>query len=281
MKKEEYFRRLDLAIRHIEDNLHEKLSTQEISKKAFSSLSHFHRIFSFMTGMNLKEYIRARRLSVAAKQILESKGSILEIALEAGFESHESFTRAFKKFFGKNPSEFRKNHDSHKVQSRIDVYRDYATCPEIPKFLSVQDIQRKELTVWGAYTETTLQNEQQTIDIPKFIGEQMKRSCFQEQAYGDLFGVYTNMTHKEEFTYFMGKAFNEKLAKQESLQSALLPAGLYACFTVHGDFKNLREAWSYIYGSWMPHSGRARRNGFDFEIYFPEKTEIYIPITEE
>ena len=102
MKREEYYRRLDLAIRYIEDNLHQKISIKDVSKKAFSSLSHFHRIFSFMTGMNLKEYIRSRRLSAASKKVMNSHLSILTIALEAQYDSHESFTRAFKSFFGKD-----------------------------------------------------------------------------------------------------------------------------------------------------------------------------------
>lgn len=281
MKREEYFRRLDLAICFIEENLHQKISIEEVSKKAFSSLSHFHRIFAFMTGMSLKEYIRNRRLSLASAEVLASKQTILNIALDAGYDSHESFTRAFKAFFGKTPSEFRKNPEAYKVQSRIDVYRDYAETPEMPDFLSIKDIRTQALELWGESVETTLESEQQTIDIPKFVNKQMSRDCFKNDSSAGLYGVYTKMSHKEDFTYFFGKSFTKETAVTHGLEKVILPEGLYVCFTVYGDFKFLRKAWGYIYGAWMPNSGRARRNGLDFEIYFPEKTDIYIPIIED
>ena len=57
--------------------------------------------------------------------------------------------------------------------------------------------------------------------------------------------------------FFLGRSFGKELTDQESLQNIILLEGLYACFTVHGKFKVLREAWGYIYGSWIPNSGRA------------------------
>ena len=80
MKKEEYFSRLERALQFIELNLNENISLQTVSKKAFSSLSHFHRIFFAMTGYSLKDYIRKRRLSNAALELITTQKKVIDLA---------------------------------------------------------------------------------------------------------------------------------------------------------------------------------------------------------
>lgn len=92
------------AIQYIEDNLTEELNIDDIAAKAYVSSFHFQRIFSSLCGFTAGEYIRSRRLTAAAQELSRSDAKIIDIALKYGYESHDSFTRAFTKFHGVSPS---------------------------------------------------------------------------------------------------------------------------------------------------------------------------------
>ncbi|MFV2058554.1 MAG: helix-turn-helix domain-containing protein, partial [Thiohalomonadales bacterium] len=94
-----YLTRVQKGIEFIESNLDYDISLQEVSQKAGISQWHFQRIFRALTNETLKTYIRSRRLSKALEKLLITNQKIIEIAVTAGFESQESFTRAFKKAF--------------------------------------------------------------------------------------------------------------------------------------------------------------------------------------
>lgn len=94
-----------------------------------------------------------------------------------------------------------------------------------------------------------------------------------------IFGIYSDMNNDEEFNYTVGLLINDSSAIGDVKYSRhVLPASEYARFTIQGDASQLENAWSYIYGAWMPNSGRSRQKGLDYEIYYPEKTDIYIPM---
>ncbi|OOM76291.1 helix-turn-helix transcriptional regulator [Clostridium sp. BL-8] len=97
------------SIEYIEDNLNKKIELQEIANKAFLSKYHFHRIFHATIGESVAEYVRRRRLIEAANELLNTENKIIDIALNYQFSTQESFTKAFKKFYGIPPKEFRKN----------------------------------------------------------------------------------------------------------------------------------------------------------------------------
>lgn len=97
------------SIEYIEDNLKKKIELQEIANKAFLSKYHFHRVFHATIGESVAEYIRRRRLIEAANELLNTEHKIIDIALNYQFSTQESFTKAFKKFYGIPPKEFRKN----------------------------------------------------------------------------------------------------------------------------------------------------------------------------
>jgi AraC-like DNA-binding protein len=101
--------RVGLALDYIETHLSDNISLEEIACQAHSSLFWFHRVFSLLLGDSLGEYLRKRRLNCAAEELVTSKRKIIEIALQYGFSSHEAFTRAFYKYFGITPSQYRKS----------------------------------------------------------------------------------------------------------------------------------------------------------------------------
>jgi len=92
------------AIGFIENNLTEELSIEEIACIANSSNANFQRIFSIVTGMTIGDYVRSRRLSLAGKELIDSDSKVLDLALKYGYETAESFTKAFTRFHGATPS---------------------------------------------------------------------------------------------------------------------------------------------------------------------------------
>jgi len=103
----EWHTRIDRARRLIEDRLDEDLSLEDLASAAHYSMFHFHRLFRARTGETVREHIRRLRLERAAYRLTQGDDGILGIALDAGYESHEAFTRAFKARFGIAPSVFR------------------------------------------------------------------------------------------------------------------------------------------------------------------------------
>ena len=103
----DWVKNLNDAISYIEKNLAEEISYEVISKIAGCSVYNFQRMFSYIADKPLSEYIRSRRLTMAAFDLLNSTERIIDIALKYGYESQDAFTRAFKNFHGVLPSSVR------------------------------------------------------------------------------------------------------------------------------------------------------------------------------
>jgi AraC-like DNA-binding protein len=95
------------AINYIENNLTEDIGIEEISKYVYASKEHFQKIFNIVTGFSISEYIRNRRLSLAGHDLFTAKDKIIDVAMKYGYETPESFTKAFIRFHGVTPSEAR------------------------------------------------------------------------------------------------------------------------------------------------------------------------------
>jgi AraC-type DNA-binding domain-containing proteins len=100
------------SIEYIECNLNNKIELDELADKAFLSKYHFHRVFHAVVGEPVAEYIRKRRLTEAANDLLNSEDKIVDIAFKYQFNSQEVFTKAFKRQYGICPREFRRNRNS-------------------------------------------------------------------------------------------------------------------------------------------------------------------------
>ena len=100
-----YVAGISKAIDYVENNLTEDLNFGDIAKQAYFSSFHFQRMFSLLCGISLGDYIRFRRLSVAGEEIARKKTKVIDAALRYGYESPESFTRAFTAFHGVTPRE--------------------------------------------------------------------------------------------------------------------------------------------------------------------------------
>ncbi len=116
-----YINSIKKALNYIENNLQEDIDLSAIAKEAGYSLYHFHRIFKGIVGDSMKDYVRKRRFTEAAKELVYTNKSIVEIGIKYGYESREGFSRAFEKVYGRNPSEVRRDNLLYFIREPINV----------------------------------------------------------------------------------------------------------------------------------------------------------------
>ena len=109
------------AIDYIESHMTEEIDYEEVAKESYSSSYHFQRVFSLLCGYTLGEYIRMRRLSLAGAELAHGKEKVIDIALKYGYDSPDSFAKAFSKFHGMTPSEARRDGKMLKSFSRLSI----------------------------------------------------------------------------------------------------------------------------------------------------------------
>jgi AraC family transcriptional regulator len=117
----DYIDKIQQSIEYIENNLSEKLSLDDIAKAAFISKYYYHRLFHNIAGQPVMEYVRKRRLTEAARELLMGKEKIVDIALKYQFSSQEAFSRAFRKMFNISPSELRKKQQRVLMYKKLEV----------------------------------------------------------------------------------------------------------------------------------------------------------------
>ena len=118
------YEQIQKSIEHIEDNLFSKLTSGKVAKAAFMSVRSFYNYFWSVSGYSYKEYVIKRRLTEAMKALAGSKKSVLDVALDTGYESHEAFSRAFKKEFQLSPFAFRKELPKLKGLEKIKLIKE-------------------------------------------------------------------------------------------------------------------------------------------------------------
>jgi AraC family transcriptional regulator len=293
----DYYARLNKSIDFIENNLAESISLEEISQKAYSSLSHFHRIFAFMTGLTLKQYIRKRRLSVAAHELICSDSNVLDVALKYQYNTHESFTRAFKKAYGINPHQFRKTKREHVLFDKIDInHPKYKNLYEDDD-IAIRFVTYNRFVVSGFSIDTGLEDDRVTRDIPHFFEDFFSRQMTEKipgiKNPGTFYGIYTNLDVHNNFKFTIGYETGElnnlsydPADPADQLDTHVIPPRNYAVFTAKGVMpEKLVNTWHYIYGNWLPNSIYERETGLDFEVYDyrfsngpDSEVDIYIPL---
>lgn len=115
----------ETAVEYIENNLTNRLDYEDIAACAYCSNYHFQRIFAAYAGCTLGEYIRNRRMTLAAAELKGSSIRVLDLAIKYGYENPEGFSRAFTKFHGVTPSKARKSGAKLKSFSRLNIYESY------------------------------------------------------------------------------------------------------------------------------------------------------------
>lgn len=286
--------RMNRALGYVEEHLKDELSLEKIAHKANSSSFHFQRMFSMLSGITLADYIRRRRLTLAAGDI--SKGAdILETALNYGYESQASFTRAFSRLFGFPPGAARE------PGMKLKAY------PPLSFKLSIQGVHSMDyeirsmegFTIAGECRKFTTRDGENFIKIPLFWKEMsentgkmesiMKLAAPQGRLKGSCLGVCMEMDEDQEsFQYMIGME-PRKDADLGKLEVRDVPAMTWVVFPGHGEMPQAMQAvWKRIFGEWFPATDYEHEDAPEIEVYLPETEpdikcpfEIWIPVKKK
>lgn len=293
-----YQQRIGLVLRHIEQNLDTRPDLDELARIACFSPYHFHRIFSAMVGESVAAYVRRLLLERAAMQLGHSPESVTQIALGAGYDSVDAFTRAFRGHMGMLPSEYRRRQGHLEAARRRTVARPlfYHEMPQCPP-MNVQ-IKRFSPTLVAAVRHTGPYEES---------GPAWERLCGALAAGGMLSGAsvaygvsYDNpditspQKCRMDACVSLPPHLTETSAElhylREHEEIFLRHVGgkqEYAALLVRGSYALLHPAYRSLFGMWFPQSEREPFNDPGFEIYWNSPhttaeedllTEICIPL---
>lgn len=266
MIKLNWIKNLNNALTYIENHLTEELDIQEISKEALSSYHHFSRTFHMISGMTLGEYIRKRRLTKAAADLISGNDKVIDLAMKYQYKTPESFTKAFKEFHGVTPRDARKLKGILNSLNAISFQLNIGGLLE----MKYQLVQKDHLTFSGYTILVTSRNGQNFKDIPNFWQSIMTDGRFQYlMSNSDEMGVvgviYDWNQDTEEFKYMIGISTQ---TKHESLETITFEQETFAAFEAKGALPNsLQNLLPNIYKEWFPSSNYEHSGGPEIEVY--------------
>lgn len=285
----ELLTRIDDVLRHIEAHLTEPLSLDDLAARTGYSAFHFHRLATAMFGLPVGRYIRRRRLSVAAARLISTQDRILDIALDAQFESQEAFTRAFKEQHGMTPGRYRSRGVSTvTMQQPLPIDLLVARVNNTEAQVRLEALQpriedRPALTTIGMSIRIHGGDKDDPDAIPSLWGKFWCRigeiagadisKCYgicicEERLKRDGDSNGDDLPDQPAFVYVAAVATSEPDAPlPEGLERHDLTAGRYAMFTHSGHISGIRDAFNTIFGTWLPSSGHKLRETYEYEIY--------------
>jgi AraC family transcriptional regulator len=265
------------AIRFIEDNITEELDCTKIAKQAYVSSFHFQRAFSILCGFTLGEYIRNRRLTLAGMELSSGDIKVVDAAVKYGYDSSDSFTKAFTRFHGIPPSSARKKGANLKSVAPVKIIFKLEGG-------SVMDykIEAKEaFTVIGTARE--FNSDTSYADIPKFWGEHWE--CGDGEHICGMFGIcYDNDNDTKLFNYMIADTIDGKDGLPDKFITKEIPAKTWAVFPVNGEMpKALQDINTKIWSEWLPNCREYEIDGnFNIEMYTgSDYNEIWIPMKKK
>ncbi|HEX8980066.1 MAG TPA: AraC family transcriptional regulator [Parasulfuritortus sp.] len=279
-----YAARFGKVLDYIETHLDEPLPVERLSQVANFSKFHFHRQFAEYTGTSVARYVLLLRLRQATYRLVFNRRSrIIDVALDAGFENPESFSRAFRNTFGQSPSEFRRKPDWPNWHAR---YR-FQT-PERTNIVQVEIVDFETTLI--AVQEHRGPVERLNEAVGRFI-DWRKESGLSPVRTSRTFGIaYDNpdTAEPERFRFdICGEVAAEVPANPQGVLTKTIPGGRCARVRHLGPHNRLGESIYPLYRNWLPGSGEELR---DFPLYFhylnlmpdtPEHelvTDIYLPL---
>lgn len=291
-------RSIQRAIDRIESNLDQPIDIEALARDAAMSYWHFQRTFSAMVGEPIGRYIRRRRLAHAAARLIKFPSSLLDLALDYQFESHEAFTRAFKSEFNVAPSQWRDGHASiafPRLKETITNetletrYRHMNLQPEILRLPERAFIGLQARFISAASTEA---NNLQVIPQlwERFFAELPRIPAIETDSFYGLCQSLESRSlkrqHPDEALYLAAAQVALNAQSRDPFEKWTAPAGLYAKFVHRGHIEKIGQTMGYIYAQWFPQSGHQSAPGPDIERYpcsydpFADHSEleIFIPI---
>lgn len=277
------------AINYVEDHLTEEVDMEAVAREAACSGFYFQRIFSILCGFSLGEYIRSRRLSLAGRELSSADVRVIDVAFKYGYESPESFARAFARFHGITPSEAKKDAAKLKSFSRLSVQI-------IMKGGNVMDYRIEEKAAFKVLEKAethSIVDEENVNTIPDFWKRAKEDGTVRtllehssDRAY--IFGIcYGNVpTDSKTFEYAIAAACDEGIEVPEGYRLKEIPARTWAVFECRGAMPQaIQKLWHKICSEFLPASGYQPTYEMDIEAYTEGnmcaedyRSEIWVPV---
>lgn len=273
------------VIEFIENNLKRKLSLESISNKVCFSMYYFSKMFKYTVGENINDYIIKRRLTEASKDLIYTNTKILEIAFDYQYNSQESFTKAFKKYFNVNPGYFRKLGKKFELYQKKTLKKEDLIKINGGAKMEPRIIQKEEMKFMGLkYYGKNLNNEiPETFDKFDKIRTEMKSIKNPNTTYG-ICEVIEGYQEGDVFSYFVCHEV-EEIENNKNFESIKIKPQKYVVFTHKGSTEGLINTYKYIYGEWFPKNNYQPVQSHEFEVYDERFTdeldsimEIWVPI---
>lgn len=279
---------LQKAIDFIEENLLESIRIEEVAREANTSVFHFQRTFSVLTDISVGEYIRRRRLTLAAYELSRSDIKIINLAYKYGYETPEAFAKAFRRQHGMTPSEARGYSGKLTFYNRMVIQVILKGADP----MKVRMVERDGFQIAGIKREFSCVNEENLVGIPKMwdeVHENGINDLLFDINNGEIKGVLGVCVDKPNETdptieYWIATEIEGTAPKE--LTSIDIPSSKWAVFEVIGPMpRAIQDMWKRIYTEWFPSSGFEHATTPALEVYTNENpnnldyyTEIWIPV---
>ncbi|MEL6250876.1 MAG: AraC family transcriptional regulator [Bacteroidota bacterium] len=296
----EYIARVNKALQFIDDNLEKSLTLDQVAKEANYSPFHFHRIFSTIINEPLNAYLSRKKLEKAAARLIEEKEkSMFEIGLEFGWSNNATFSKAFKKYFGLSPSEFRKRSKNFSKIGKTKS-KDGQIETSFDTYIRNIEAHKEWLSVHGEVE--VKQMPEIPIAFITHIGDfgeagkafnRLKRWAEPRGLFSDTQGrsltVYhddPNITDISKVRSSVAIMLEEEVEAEGEIACRILPASRCVCGSFEMGFDEFKTAWQSMF-VWLYEHGYHNPQKDCFEIYYPRdvtqkqnkiKVEIYLPI---
>jgi AraC family transcriptional regulator len=276
------------ALDYIEENLKGELDIEAIARIAYSSSFHFQRMFHMITGFTVADYIRKRRLTLSAQELAAGGSKVIDAAMKYGYETPESFAKAFKKVHGISPAAARVHGASLKAFPKISFHISITG----EKDMDYKIIEKEAFELAGKAIRVTTKDGHNFKQVSKFWEDSrkdgtMEKICEHVGASG-VFGVCLDFEeHLEEFTYMIGIEREGDIPADFALIQ--VPAATWAVFTSVGALPEaIQEVTRRIFSEWFPATGYIHDNAPELEVY-PEgdtvspdyRCEVWIPVKKK
>ena len=284
-----HYERINQVKCYIRQHIDEALNREELARIAGYSVIHFHRIFRAHVGETINVYVRRVRMERAARQLLASDGDVTTIALDSGYETHASFSKAFKQHFAVTPTEFRElapTAAGHLIYRRFLYNRK----SQIMQPLEIRTMPDTKV-LYARASEIMTSPPFQTANLEAFNKLHGFVQTHQLMPHVRHFiAMYPDGPEiGKEVRFDAGAIFADGVepTAEDGLTYQILPGGRWAVFRHLGPYENLWQTWQAIDRDWLPTSGEELRDAIPFEDYIDDpsevdpnelRTDIYLPI---
>lgn len=267
----EWLKRLSAAIDYIEKNLDGEISYEEAAGIACCSVFYFQRIFSYVTGISLSEYIRRRRMTQAAFELQRTGARVVDIALKYGYASPTAFNRAFQSVHNITPAAARRE------GSRLNAYPAIRFSVQVTggNAMTYHIEEKQPLRLVGVRIPLTGDMEENFKRIPGFWKEILGNGLFSRlsslpcglsgREQGKILGVSV-YEGPESFFYYIGAATDAPVPP--GMEEVTIPSGTWAVFENNGFFQEkVQDIFKRFFTEWLPFSGYEYAGLPDVEVY--------------